>query len=87
MAAASRIPGLVGRGWVPVAAGLDVRYHAPAGGEVVAIAEAPADLVVAGEEAAATGGRVKASVPVRLEAAGQHVATVTVFLVFQPPQG
>lgn len=85
-AAASRLPDLVGDGWVPVLAGLDVRYHAPAEGDLlVATAEVTGEQA---EEARADAGDDRLSLPVHVTVAcdGAHVVTIEQYVVFLAPE-
>lgn len=85
MAGSSACLPLLDRGLVPVVAGLEVRYRAPAVGDLEALAVADADAAAAALAAADAGDPPRMPVDVTLtDAAGTVVATATLRISFVP---
>jgi acyl-coenzyme A thioesterase PaaI-like protein len=66
LAASSRLHGLVSAGYVPVVAGITVRYRAPAVGRLVAVAEVGEEAVDPAWEAVGQGRRPRLEVDVEV---------------------
>lgn len=83
LAASTRLAPLVERGYVPVVGGLEVRYRAPASGDLVADAEVGEDAVAPALAAADAGERPRVSVTVEVtDAAGTVVAVAELRFVY-----
>jgi acyl-coenzyme A thioesterase PaaI-like protein len=78
LAASSRLPALLERGYAPVVGGLEVRYRAPAHGELVARAEVGEDVVGPALAAADAGERPRVEVTVEVTDGAGTVVTVAV---------
>ncbi len=88
LAAGSHLPDLLDDGWVPVIAGLDVRFRAPAHGEVVAVAEVDGAEVAGARQERGDGGGIHVPVEIDIRAGGgpDTVAVMTGHYVFLPPE-
>jgi acyl-coenzyme A thioesterase PaaI-like protein len=83
LAASTRLRALVERGYVPVVGGLEVRYRAPAEGELVATAEVGEEAVVPALVAADAGERPRVEVTVEVtDAEGTVVAVAGLRFVY-----
>jgi acyl-coenzyme A thioesterase PaaI-like protein len=78
LAVSSRLTGLLERGYVPVVGGLEVRYHAPAHGDLVAGAEVGEEVVGPALAAADAGERPRVEVTVEVTDDAGTVVTVAV---------
>jgi acyl-coenzyme A thioesterase PaaI-like protein len=66
LAASSQLHSLVEAGYVPVVAGITVRYRAPASGALVAVAEVGEEVIAPAWEAARAGRRPRVEVDVEV---------------------
>jgi acyl-coenzyme A thioesterase PaaI-like protein len=89
LAASTRLEPLVARGYVPVVGGLEVRYRAPAHGELVASAAVGPDVVAPALAAADAGERPRVEVTVEVtDEDGTVVATAVLrFVYLEVPDG
>jgi acyl-coenzyme A thioesterase PaaI-like protein len=78
LAASSRLTGLLERGYVPVVGGLEVRYRAPAHGDLFARAEVGEEVVGPAIAAADAGERPRVEVTVEVTDDVGTVVTVAV---------
>jgi acyl-coenzyme A thioesterase PaaI-like protein len=76
LAASTRLAVLLQRGYVPVVGGLEVRYRAPAHGELVATAEVGEEVVAPALAAADAGERPRVAVTVEVTDAADTVVTI-----------
>jgi hypothetical protein len=76
LAASTRLAALLERGYVPVVGALEVRYRAPAHGELFATATVGEEVVAPAMEAADAGERPRVEVTVEVTDAAGHVVTV-----------
>jgi acyl-coenzyme A thioesterase PaaI-like protein len=76
LAASTRLAALLERGYVPVVGGLEVRYRAPAHGDLVATATVGEEVVGPALEAADAGERPRVTVTVEVTDAAGVVVTV-----------
>jgi acyl-coenzyme A thioesterase PaaI-like protein len=83
LALSSRVTPLFERGYVPVVGGLQVRYTAPAVGDLVATAEVGDDVLAAALAAADAGDRPRFDVEVSVtDPAGTEVLQASLHFVF-----
>lgn len=83
LALSSRVTPLFERGYVPVVGGLQVRYTAPAAGDLVATAEVGDDVLAPALAAADAGDKPRFDVDVAVtDAAGTEVLTAGLHFVF-----
>jgi acyl-coenzyme A thioesterase PaaI-like protein len=88
LAASTRLRALVERGYVPVVGGLEVRYRAPANGDLVATAEVGEEAVAPALAAADAGERPRVTVTVEVtDAAGTVVAIAELRFVYLAMDG
>jgi acyl-coenzyme A thioesterase PaaI-like protein len=88
LAVTSRLLPLVRSGWVPVVAGLTVRYRAPAHGELTASAQVGPEVLEAARLAIERGDRPRSEVEVDVQdTAGTRVAVATLTFVYLAPGG
>jgi acyl-coenzyme A thioesterase PaaI-like protein len=86
LAAGGRLVGLVERGYVPVVGSLDVRYVAPATGDLIAVGRLGPEVVDPALAAAEQGRKPHVEVPVVVtDAGGEVVLEARVTFVFLPP--
>jgi acyl-coenzyme A thioesterase PaaI-like protein len=76
LAASTRLAALLERGYVPVVGGLEVRYRAPAHGDLVATATVGEEVVAPALAAAEAGERPRVTVTVEVTDAAGTVVTV-----------
>jgi acyl-coenzyme A thioesterase PaaI-like protein len=85
LAASTRLTPLLEQGYVPVVAGLSVRYRAPAVGRLVARAEVGEEVVAPALAAADAGGRPRVEVPVQVTVEdGTVIAEADLWFVYLP---
>jgi acyl-coenzyme A thioesterase PaaI-like protein len=83
LAASTRLAALLERGYVPVVGGLEVRYRAPADGELFATAEVGEEVVAPAIAAADAGERPRVQVTVEVaDPTGAVVATAELRFVY-----
>jgi acyl-coenzyme A thioesterase PaaI-like protein len=83
LAASTRLAALLERGFVPVVGGLEVRYRAPAHGDLVASAEVGEEVVAPALAAADAGERPRVNVTVEVtDEAGTVVAIADLRFVY-----
>jgi acyl-coenzyme A thioesterase PaaI-like protein len=76
LALSSRLTPLLRQGYVPVVGGLQVRYRAPANGELLATAEVGPDVLATAEAAIASGDRPRFDVEVAVTDTADTVVAV-----------
>jgi acyl-coenzyme A thioesterase PaaI-like protein len=83
LAASTRLAALLERGYVPVVGGLEVRYRAPANGDLIATAEVGEEVVSSAIAAADAGERPRVQVSVEVtDATGSVVAIAELRFVY-----